>query len=330
VAINPPSRLICELYAAPPHGSNDLAVATEEVLHLAANLADQYPDGSHRLGSDPRRPGQLALTDAGHRPVHIDPYHKLKWGWLNPKLADHSGRYTLHDAATTGEALVIFSPYFGTDEFFILENRWRGNSYDRFRSNNRQEGLALWHCIQDTQLSSDWARRAIHLRRVDPRLDANGHIQWGLTLLDGSDLLRGYDLTDDSNPQNLRWNNKMPSRVRIRNISAAGPIMTVDVEVPPHAGEIIGTEGRIKMVRAHAHGTGYGPADQRLDEDCIITIDSEPGAAFSIDLSGGNSLIGRKTFELALTALQNQNPIRLEYEALNAIGGRVVRLIEIH
>lgn len=164
VSINPPSREICELYAAPPHGADDLAVAIEEVLHLAANLADQYPDtspqypqGNIRRVDDPGRPGQLALTDAGRRPVHIDPYHKLKWGWLNPRLADHSGTYTLHDVATTGDALIICSPYFGTDEFFILENRWRGSSYDRFRSNNRGEGFALWHCIQDPQLASNWA-----------------------------------------------------------------------------------------------------------------------------------------------------------------------------
>lgn len=321
-------KVVCELYAAPPHGQDDLAVAIEEVLHLAANLADQYPDGNHRRVDDPGRPGQLALTDAGHRPVHIDPYHKLKWGWLNPQLADHSGRYTLHDAATTGDALILYSPYFATNEFFILENRWSGSSYDCFRDNNRHEGLALWHCIQDPQLSNDWARRAVHLRRADPRLDANGHIRWHLTLFDGSDSARGYDLHDDSYPQNLRFRDRMPSRIRIRNISHAGPTMTIDVEVPPRKGEIAAAGGHIQMIRVHAHGSGYGPTPHRLYEDCIITLNSEPGAAFGIDLSGANAPAGRRMFDLLRVAFQKHNLVKLEYEATSTIGGRVIRVIE--
>jgi M6 family metalloprotease-like protein len=319
---------ICELYASPPHGSNDLAVATEEVLHLAANLADQYPDGNYRLDNDPGRPGQLALTDAGHLPVHVDPYHKLKWGWLNPQLADRSGRYTLRDVATTGDALILYSPYLGTDEFFILENRWRGNSYDRFRGNNMHEGLALWHCIQDLQLSNDWARRAIHLRRADPRLDANGQIRWELTLFDGNDPDRGYDLHDDSHPQNLRFRDGMPSRIRIRNISPAGSTMTVDVEVPPHQGEIVATKGRIRMLRAHERGTGFGSPAHRFEEDCIVILDSEPGAAFGIDFTGANASAGRRMFDLLRVAFQKQSTVSLDYEATSAIGGRLIRVIK--
>ena len=320
-------RKICEVYAAPPHGSNDLAVAVEEVLHLAAGLADQYPDSNHRQADDPGRPGQLALTDAGHRPVHIDPYHKLKWGWLNPQLADHSGRYTLRDAATTGDALILSSPFYGTDEFFILENRWRGTSYDRFRDNRWQEGLALWHCIQDAQLHGDWGRRAVHLRRADPRLDAHGKVQDQFALFDGNDPARGYDLHDESQPQNLRFRDGMPSRIRIRNISAAGPAMTVDVEVPPARGEIVRVEGHLRTIRVHEHGTGFGSPVHRLNEDCIITLDSEPGTAFGLDLSGANAWAGRSMFDQLRTALQSHRPVKIEYECTSAIGGRVIRVI---
>lgn len=321
---------VCELYAAPPYRSDDLAVGIEEILHLAANLADQYPDGKYRRVNDPGRPGQLSLTDAERCPVHVDPYHKLKWGWLNPQLADHSGRYTLRDVATTGDALILYSPYFGTDEFFILENRWRGNSYDRFRNPNMHDGLALWHCIQDLQLDEDWGRRAVHLRRADPRLDASGQIQENLTLFDGSDSARGYDLHDDSYPQNLRFRSGMPSRIRIRNISPSGPVMSVDVEIPPEIGEIVGVEGRIKMIRVHERGTGYGPPAHNLNEDCIVTLDTEPGVALGIDLTGGKVPAGRKMFDQLRNAFERRRPVRLEYEATNAIGGRIIRVIQLH
>jgi hypothetical protein len=321
---------VCELYAGPPHGTNDLAVGVEEVLHLAANLADQYPDGINRRNDDPGRPGQLALTDAGHRPVHIDPYHKLKWGWLNPQLADHSGTYTLRDAGTTGDALILFSPYFGIDEFFILENRWRGSSYDKYRTNEMMEGLALWHCIQDPNLSNDWARRAVHLRRASPNLDDNGNIQWSKTLFDGNDPERGYDLTDESTPQNLRFHNGMPSRIRIKNISPSGPTMSVYVDIPPKTGDIIATKGKIVQLRVHERGTGYGPPQYRINEDCIVKIDSQPGAAFGLDLSGANRHSGKQMFDLLRKAFQGNRTIRIEFREENALGGRIIRVIKSH
>lgn len=318
-------RVVCELYAGPPHGTDDLAVAVEEVLHLAANLADQYPDNHHRQSNDPGRPGQVALTDAGSRPVHIDAYHKLKWGWLNSQVADHSGKYTLQNAATTGDALILYSPYFGTDEFFLMENRWRGTSYDRFRANNRGEGLALWHCIQDKKLSSNWARRAIHLRRVDPRLDSAGNIQWDLTLFDGAYPNRSYDLHDESTPQNLRFQNGMPSRIRLRNISNAGATMTVDVTVPPAKGDIIKTKGRVTMIRVHAKNTGYGSSKYQLNEDAVLTLDSDPGVVLGVDL---NTRDGREMFDMLREAFQDGTAITVEYRAVNAIGGRIIRVIE--
>lgn len=184
-------------------------------------------------------------------------------------MADHSGTYTLRDVATTGDALVLYSPYLGTDEFFILENRWRGTSYDSHRHSVYQEGLALWHCVQDPALSSNWARRAVHLRRADPRLDSYGAIQAAETLFDGNDPDRGYTLSDDSGPQNLLFRPGLPSQIRVSNISGAGSTMTVYVTPAPEPGGVYATISEIDSVRVHAKGSGYGPPGQWLDEDGI-------------------------------------------------------------
>jgi hypothetical protein len=82
------------------------------------------------------------------------------------------------------------------------------------------------------------------------------------------------------------------------------------------------------MLRAHAHGTDYGPPAHCLHEDCIIKLDSEPGAAFGVDLNGANAPAGRRMLDLLRVAYQNQHPVRIEYEATSAIGGRVMRVIE--
>ncbi len=318
---------ICEFYGSHLLGSDILAIVAEEVAHLATPLGDQYPDGNFRLKTDSRRPSQLALTDAEGRPVHIDPNTKLKSGWLRPQLADHTGAYTLKDAATTGDALILFSPYFGTDEFFILENRWRGSSFDRFRDASYGEGLALWHCIQDQSLQ-DPARTAIHLRRADPRVDPEDPAQNHLTLFDGSYPDRSYDLHDDSSPQNMRFRDGVPSRIRIRDISPAGPTMTVYVEVPPPKGARVGTDGHVRMLRVHERGTGYGSPAHRLQQDCIVTLDSEPGVAFGVDLTGPNASSGKRMFDRLHSALQKHSLVHVEYEAANATGGRVIRVSE--
>jgi hypothetical protein len=54
------------------------------------------------------------------------------------------------------------------------------------------------------------------------------------SLWDGSDPATGYDLLPDA-PQpkaSLRWADGTPSGFAIRNISAAGPVMTADLTVP--------------------------------------------------------------------------------------------------
>ena len=226
---------ISELYAAPPHGHNDLAAALEELLHQSANLEDQYPDDTekvvYRPSNDPGRPQQLALTDASGRPVGLDPYHRLKWGWLNARVVNASGHFNLKSATSTGDALILHS-HLGANEFFILENRWRGTNYDSHRNADWEDGLALWHVIQDPTLHHKWARRAVHLRRADPALH-EGKLQPGLALFRRPSPTTSYDLTDQSYPQTLRFRENVPSGIKIRNIDTPGAEMTVDIELPP-------------------------------------------------------------------------------------------------
>jgi hypothetical protein len=177
------------------------------------------------------------------------------------------------------------------------------------------------------------------LRRADPALDIDPNaftnhrvgacIRRSLPLFDGNDPARGYDLHDDSQPQHLRFRNGLPSRLRLRNISPAGPAMTVDVEVPPPAGQIVAVQGRIKLLRVHAHGTGYGPPAYRLHGDCVVKLDSEPGTVLGLDLSGANAPAAKGMLDLLRVAFQNRTLVKLEYQAVNALGGQVIRVIHM-
>ena len=83
------------------------------------------------------------------------------------------------------------------------------------------------------------------------------------------------------------------------------------------------------MLRVHAHGTGYGPDSNRRYEDCVFKLDSKPGGTFFIDLSGMNAPVGRRMFDLLRTVFQSQKLVRIDYEATNALDGRVIRVNEI-
>ena len=62
-----------------------------------------------------------------------------------------------------------------------------------------------------------------------------GPIDDKIALRDGADPITGFDvLSDDPNPQHssLKWADGTPSGFAIRNISAAGAVMTADIQVP--------------------------------------------------------------------------------------------------
>ena len=103
------------------------------------------------IGSWPYAAGIYSMLDAGAGTTHLDPFEKLKLGWLNWKIAKQSGIYTVKDIETHNEALILYNTQRGTDEYFIIENRWRGISYDAGVPNVGQgipqDGLAIWHII---------------------------------------------------------------------------------------------------------------------------------------------------------------------------------------
>lgn len=264
-------REITEAYISDP---GDMGVVAHELAHGFVDAPDQYFQCNSGSFDHPYRAGAFSLMDQHWRHPHFDPAQKSMYGWITPSVVDVSGPLVLHDVEETGQVFRLSRPGYGDREYFLLENRWAGSSYDAGPSGRAapipDQGLAIWHVIEDRELSktlydktgvdmkhlpcvwSDWARRGIRLIRPVRGSASDREALW-----DGKDPRTGYDISPfdvAGHPERviLRWADGLPSGYGIRDLSAAGPSITFTLSVPPRV-SLRSTLSR-KVVRA-----GVGP-----------------------------------------------------------------------
>lgn len=231
---------IAEAYIGSPL---NLGVVAHELTHLLLSHGDMYFNFFN-----PYRAGAYSLMDGSYKTTHIDPFAKLKFGWLRPQVIAAGGRYILPSIETDRFAWILMDPSRGADEYFLVENRWRGASYDVEMPD--AGGLAVWHVMENPATygsvapppgvtaqqwaaigMGEWARRGVRLLRpkiAPPLNDA-------AALRDGADPATGFDILSDdpdASRSTLKWADGTPSGFAIRNLSAAGQTMTADIEVP--------------------------------------------------------------------------------------------------
>jgi M6 family metalloprotease-like protein len=234
--------LIAEVYAGSPP---NLGAFTHEMSHLFLNLPDMY--FTFFL---PYAAGAYSLMDVSYIDSHLDPFHKIHLGWLQPTIVHKSGRYSIYPVESGGDAYVLMDPARGEKEYFIVENRQRSLQYD---TQLPDSGLAVWHIMEDPSVygalscptgvsssdwasipANDWGRRAIRMIRpiYGPPFD-NAKALW-----DGADFLTGYDLmSNDPNSAHaqLRWHDGTPSGFAITSISPATGVMDAYFVIPASA-----------------------------------------------------------------------------------------------
>jgi M6 family metalloprotease-like protein len=180
----------------PPTGAmvSQIGLVAHEIMHNAARATDMY--------GAPMPSGRFSLMDDHNGATHLDPLHRIKLGWSNPKLVPlRPGFFFLRQAATTGEAAVLYDPARGDREYFVIENRWKGSSFDGGLSS---EGLVVWHILEDHAAAkpiapdAGWGRYAVRLRTPIALNPGTGQM---LVWADGQKsgvMLNGVDPTDNA------------------------------------------------------------------------------------------------------------------------------------
>ena len=96
----------------------------------------------------------LSIMSSKGGVCHPDAWHKLQFGWTEPRLHSlrHSGVVSIPAASSGGvnAPVLLYDPDRGPDEFFLLEYRTRTNSTQvhHYDANVWDNGLVLWHVYQ--------------------------------------------------------------------------------------------------------------------------------------------------------------------------------------
>lgn len=218
--------MIAEWYAGNPP---DMGTAAHELSHLFLGTPDMY-----FWFFQPYAAGSYSLMDNSYGNSRHDAYNKLRLGWLEPKTTNQSGCYRISKDAERATVLVL--PNEKGDEFFLIENRQRGEFYD---SALPDTGISIWDVMEDPAVYGslgapkgvdermwaqvpphDWGRRMIRQIRPSygPPFD-NYRALWDESDMNGTPLV-------------LRWHDGTESGYTITNISGSGPVMNVTLAVP--------------------------------------------------------------------------------------------------
>lgn len=79
-------------------------------------------------------------------------------------------------------------------------------------------------------------------------------------------------------------------------------------------GQILAVDGVVTFLRVHDVGTGYGPSNDFLDAEVIVSLDSTPDKRFGFQLrSNDNQLVAQAMLNMLQQAYDRGYRIRLEY-----------------
>ena len=196
-----------------PNSDRNLAVGTiaHENSHQTLNAYDLY-------GPEiPPMPDKLTLMGDTNQPIHLSGYEKLHHGWIAPSVIDVTQWTTqtvrLDPIETSQQAILIYDPTRGHDDYFLIENRSTSTTLGITNYDSNvvgSAGLVLWHIVKNPAfaqpehsaagaLPARLAARDVRLRRSHAMGAAARHLQMGR----GRDPELGLDRARPGDPAGL-------------------------------------------------------------------------------------------------------------------------------
>jgi M6 family metalloprotease-like protein len=219
-----------------------ITLYAHELSHEVLKLVDYY-------GITPQPVGSFTLmgysgayswnTPIG--PHHLDSYYKMKMGWMSPTVVTQDGYYDIPDMETNPVAFILHDPSHGTDEYFIVENRWKGLSYDNSDglidplvaplppadapSDIPDQGLLIWH-VDETRSWDGASTGGFPKVNLTRRGLSNSEAAFNSADNDY------YDFWDGSTPLSSNWYTASNSKCGVWAVSKTQQTMRAWLDVP--------------------------------------------------------------------------------------------------
>ena len=237
-----------DFQAAGIENRGDFMTFVHEISHVLEKLAavpneDLYNFQANNLSAGINDYAAMGATGRLDGTFHHDPWTKEKFGWVDPIVITGPVTVRLQDSATSGQILKIPR---NSNEYFLVENRWGGSSYDAISTAQNDtvglpgtgipdQGLAIWH-VDLTRQGKPAEQLPTVLWKEDAGRDAWAAIPHGNP---GNDLWQNgqsFDAVSDEAsatvpvPANSNWNDGTVSDIVIRPLSLPGPEMLVEID----------------------------------------------------------------------------------------------------
>lgn len=83
------------------------------------------------------------------------------------------------------------------------------------------------------------------------------------------------------------------------------------------------------MLRVHDLGTAYGPPEDRIDAEVVISLDTEPDKAFGFQLrDDANRPAAEGMLRLLRDSFNRGRRVRIDFSRSSCRTGRIIRVIE--
>jgi IgA peptidase M64 len=88
--------------------------------------------------------------------------------------------------------------------------------------------------------------------------------------------------------------------------------------------------GRLKFLRVHEVGSGFGPPSDFLDVEVVVQLDTEPGRSFGFQLRDDASGTTRRgMLDVLRTAFNRNRQVRLDYRRTGIDNGILIRVADL-
>lgn len=171
-----------------------------------------------------------AWPGGGTKPLHLSAWAKVRLGWITPTvIAESASNVRIPSASEKPFALKLPIGAVDSREYFLLENRRRVG----FDAELPAEGLLVWHIDETKSDNDDEKRKLTDVAEADGVQDLD-FIEQGRMPDDAPDVFAagGKDVFDDTSEPSARTNDKKPTGIRVKVLTRAERVMTVDVSRP--------------------------------------------------------------------------------------------------